>query len=515
MKKAITQKILSLFLAFCIVSTLIPMNAFAAGANDIVSIAVGEVGNSGRPNKYTRWCGSINGSYSYAWCASFVGWCASQAGESAAVPRTASVENLYNGIIRAGGDIVSAPQAGDIVIYRRRSDGYYAHIGIMENSSTSIHGNYGNAVRRGFNPTDYSYSGASVKNGQIEVIYLRPKYRNQADMKIEYFDCDVQINTTSGKIVNLYDNINDSQRRTYFSRAVTAYSTKGATLSDGSIWYQIQANHQGQIISVWLNAGSNGITVTELNPDTYSMDLSTSSVSLSPGEKQTITIQYNWTKTPPHRIDFKFNREGTATATWGEQSGKSVQLIVTAQDPGTATLDIWLSNAYGKELCKKSVAVNVKQDEQIKRTPLDLGSEFYGYIFNPGLGRYITNDSGNVSSRSYSSSGAQKQIWKFTRQSDGSYFIISQLNGYDSLDVQEFGTNSGTNVRAYPQNGCTAQRWYILGTEEPGKCVLTAVCTQCVLDINGNSSAEGENVQMYEFNGTGAQLFQIIVAPAR
>ena len=190
-------------------------------------------------------------------------------------------------------------------------------------------------------------------------------------------------------------------------------------------------------------------------------------------------------------------------------------MVVTAQESGEATLDIWLSDVYGKELCKKSVAVNVEQDDRIERTPLDLGSEFYGYIFNPGLDRYITNDGGNVSSRSYSSSGAQKQIWKFTRQSDGSYFIISQLNGNDSLDVQEFGATPGTNVRAYPRNGCTAQRWYILRTQEPGKYVLTAVCTQCVLDISDNSSAEGENVQMYEFNGTGAQLFQIILAPAR
>lgn len=515
MKKAIIQRISSFSLAFCIIFTLIPMNAFATGANDIVSIAVGEVGNSGRPNKYTRWCGSINNSYSYAWCACFVGWCADQAGESTSVPKTASVANLYSGILNAGGSRVSDPQAGDIVVYRRRNDNYYAHVGIMENSSTSVHGNYGNAVRRGFNPTDYSYSGASVKNGQIEVIYLRPKYRNQADMQIEYFDCDVQINTTSGKIVNLYDNINDSQRRTYFSRAITAYSTKGAKLTDGSIWYQIQASHQGQVISVWLNAGSDGVTVTDLTPDTYSMDLSTNSINLSPGEKQTITIQYNWTKTQPHMIDSNFSSEGIATATWGEQSGKNVQLIVTAQNSGTTTLNIWLSDVNGKELCKKSVTVNVKPTNQIARVPLDLGSEFYGYIFNPGLGRYITNDSGNVSSRSYNGSKPQRQMWKFTRQSDGSYFIISQLNGYDSLDVQEFGTSTGTNVRAYPANGCSAQKWYILGTQEPGKYVLTAACTQCVLDINGNSGTEGENVQMYEFNGTGAQLFQIIAAPAR
>lgn len=506
-------------LALCAVVTLIPVNAFAAEASGIVQIARAEVGTSGRPNKYTYFTGRVGGTYSYAWCASFVSWCANQAGESDAIPKTVNVYNMAQGILNAGGSRVSSPQAGDIVVYRRIRDNYYAHVGIMENSSTSIEGNYGNAVRQGIWPGNYSYSDSSVSNGKIEVIYLRPNYKgssSSAGLSVKsYFDCDTKITTTKGLRVNLYTNPTDTSPRTYFLQGQTAYSTRGAKLSDGSTWYEVQASHQGQVISVWLNAGSSGVTVTDLNPDTYSMNLSASSISLSPGEKQTITIQYDWTKTQPHNIEFKFKREGTAIAAWGEQSEKSVQLVVTAQESGEATLDIWLSDVYGKELCKKSVAVNVEQDDRIERTPLDLGSEFYGYIFNPGLDRYITNDGGNVSSRSYSSSGAQKQIWKFTRQSDGSYFIISQLNGNDSLDVQEFGATSGTNVRAYPRNGCTAQRWYILRTQEPGKYVLTAVCTQCVLDISDNSSAEGENVQMYEFNGAGAQLFQIILAPAR
>lgn len=604
MKKAVTQKILSLFLAFCVIFTLAPMNVYALGANDIVRIAAGEVGNSGRPNKYTRWCGSINGSYSYAWCACFVGWCANQAGESAAIPKTASVRYLAEGIKRAGGQPVSDPQAGDIVVYRRRSDDYYAHVGIMENGSTSIEGNYSNGVHRGINPYRYSYGGASVGNGGIELIFLRPNYKSantNTAPAVQYFDCNVQINTTAGKTVGLYNNPIDSSRRTaftkgqsaqstwgaklsngstwyqiqvnhqgqiialwlnaasegvtvtdlkpstnpstapavqyfdcnvqinttvgkavglysdpggsrktVFTKGQTAYSTRGAKLSDGSTWYQIQVNHQGQIIALWLNAGNDGITVTNLKPDTYSMDLSVDSITLSPNESQTISIQYGWTNTPPYRIDFQFNSDNVATAGWGKQSGRNVQLNVDAQNPGTTTLNIWLSNADGLELCKKTVTVNVMPSNQTVGTPINLGSEFNGYIYNPGLDRYLTNDAtntGNVSSRSYNNSASQ--LWKFTRQSDGSYFIVSLLNGHDSLDVKEFGTSSGTTVRAYPLNKCSAQRWYILGTPEPGKYIITAACTQCVLDINGNSNAEGERVQMYKYNGTGAQIFEI------
>lgn len=46
----------------------------------IAEIALGEVGVSGRPNKYTYWYGASGGSYSYAWCGAFVSWCAAQAG---------------------------------------------------------------------------------------------------------------------------------------------------------------------------------------------------------------------------------------------------------------------------------------------------------------------------------------------------------------------------------------------------------------------------------------------------
>lgn len=512
MKKAVTQKMLSFFLAFCVIFTLVPMNAFAASANDIVRIAAGEVGTNGRPNKYTYWQGSIGGSYSYAWCACFVGWCANQAGESAAIPKTASVYYLANGILNAGGQRVSYPQAGDIVVYRRRSDNYYAHVGIMENGSTSIEGNYSNGVHCGINPYRYSYGGASVANGGIELIFLRPNYKNSnanTAPTVEYFNCNVQISTTAGKTVRLYSNPTDSNQKTVFTRGQSAQSTRGAKLSDGSTWYQIQVNHQGQVISVWLNAASDGVTVTDLRPsDTYSMDISTELLTVSPRESQAISINYRWTGTAPYNIGFRFDSDNIATAAWGEQSGQSVKLVVTGQNAGTATLSIWLSSKEGRDLCRKIVTVNVASANQ----PLNLGSEFTAFIYNPGLQRYVTNDSGSegaVTSRSYNSAQPKSQLWKFTRLTDGSYQIISQLNGYDSLDVQEFGTSSGTNVRAYPWNGCSAQRWYILGTGEPGRYVLTAACTKCVLDVNGNSSAEGENVQMYEYNRTGAQVFEI------
>jgi len=428
-------------------------------------------------------------------------------------------ENCWTGNMQAAFENVGFKTyaAGSVTL--QRGDILLRHDNVRQHTALCLGNNQYVAAHSNYDQRTEDSSGR-----EINVYYDTPTWHTkvlryegevQQETQIEYFDCDMEIRTTKGQIVNAYRNITDTSRATYFSQGQTLYSTKGAKTSNGSIWYQVQAVNSGSVSTYWVNAGSAGVTVIDRKPDSYSIELSTDSISLSSGEKQTITIQYSWTKTPPYRIDFQFETEGTATAEWGNQSDTNVQLVVTAQQTGTAKLYIWLSDRYGGELCKKSVTVNVKPAPQVSSTPLDLDSEFYAYIYNPGLNRYITNDGGNVSSRSYNSAEPQRQIWKFTRQSDGSYFIISQLNGYDSLDVQEFGKNSGTNVRAYPSNGCTAQRWNILGTQKPGKYVLTALCTDCVVDINSNSSAEGENVQMYESNGTGAQLFQIIAAPAK
>ena len=119
----------------------------AATAADVVNVAKGEVGVTGVPNKYTKDLGSINGSYSYAWCHAFVSWCAKQAGAGDIIPRTAS---CYNGVtwfqnhnrfhLRSSGYI---PSAGDIIYF---GSGGGSHVGIVTSvSSTNVYTIEGNA----------------------------------------------------------------------------------------------------------------------------------------------------------------------------------------------------------------------------------------------------------------------------------------------------------------------------------------------------------------------------------
>ena len=64
------------------------------------------------------------------------------------------------------------------------------------------------------------------------------------------------------RVVNLYSNPTDTTRFTYFSDGPTAYSSRYAIMSDGSIMYEVGANHQGQDMKLWLQYASD-MTVTK------------------------------------------------------------------------------------------------------------------------------------------------------------------------------------------------------------------------------------------------------------
>ncbi|MGN0454731.1 MAG: RICIN domain-containing protein [Ruminococcus sp.] len=136
--------------------------------------------------------------------------------------------------------------------------------------------------------------------------------------------------------------------------------------------------------------------------------------------------------------------------------------------------------------------------------PVDLGTDFYAYIINTYAWKHLTNDGPNVSMRS--ETGEANQVWKFDRQSDGSYKITNCQDGL-VLDDQNFGTTDGTNVAVAGSNDSSAQRWYISG-ESAAYC-FRAACGNLVLDIAGGSTDDGANVQMWTKNDSTAQKFQI------
>ena len=145
----------------------------------------------------------------------------------------------------------------------------------------------------------------------------------------------------------------------------------------------------------------------------------------------------------------------------------------------------------------------------------ELGTNFYGAIVNVGAGKCLTSsaryDGGNnVFSRVYQK-GAY-QIWKFERQENGSYKIISAFDGR-CLDIADASSASGANVQVVGDNGNAAQRWYIYKTSHSynGQDAYTfrGGCTECVLDVADGSGADGANIQVWTANQTPAQQFTI------
>ena len=147
-------------------------------AKDIVDVAAGEIGyrESGKNGtKYGAWMGQ-NGA---AWCHMFVSWCAAQAGQGAAVPRTASTSYgmewfKARGQFKYKGQYT--PQRGDIVYFKTGR----SHVGIVDHAANgtlfTIEGNSSDMVKRrsyplsngtitGYGVPKYSYINNSSGGG--------------------------------------------------------------------------------------------------------------------------------------------------------------------------------------------------------------------------------------------------------------------------------------------------------------------------------------------------------------
>lgn len=88
---------------------------------------------------------------------------------------------------------------------------------------------------------------------------------NTFSSTINYWNCNTIISCFNGQTVNLYSNPGDSSRVTYFSKGQTAKSTRGATLSDGSIWYSVTVNHNGTNKLLWLKYDGSKMTYTDIS----------------------------------------------------------------------------------------------------------------------------------------------------------------------------------------------------------------------------------------------------------
>jgi GH25 family lysozyme M1 (1,4-beta-N-acetylmuramidase) len=133
------------------------------------------------------------------------------------------------------------------------------------------------------------------------------------------------------------------------------------------------------------------------------------------------------------------------------------------------------------------------------------GESFDAIILNKNYWRPIRPDSSsNVVL--HTEQGAIIEMWRFTRQSDGSYTIENYGNGL-FLDAYGMGTEEGTNICVHEGNDSAAQRWFLY--EANGGFVFRPAYGELAMDLCANKSDDDTNIELWTYHGGDAQIFSI------
>lgn len=108
----------------------------------------------------------------------------------------------------------------------------------------------------------------------------------------------------------------------------------------------------------------------------------------------------------------------------------------------------------------------------------------------------------------YETDNIQKKFNISYDKSDG-YYTITNINSGKLLDVQNGGTENGTNVWQYEANNTDSQKWKIVKNNNGSYSVISKH-SGLYLDILNGNLANGGNVQTYEGNNSIAQQFMFI-----
>lgn len=433
-------------------------------ANDLVSIAESQLGNG--YSKYSK--------YPSAWCADFVSWCARQSGVTS-IPSTASCKNQYDGMKNNGCKEVSNPQKGDIVFfYCTKCSGVsnkWCHVGIMINSTTSIDGNYGGKVAYDKSYSHYGSLGYKHSIG-ITKKYVRPNYETSSpnppsNVRLEKNQSWYDIQDT----IELYPK---SDGATSYVMSVVKDGTRIIDCVGVNGSYKFAASQWGYgNYYAWITAcnsagcvDSQGIEFSVIGSPFYS-DVWTSKPIYDIDDNVSIFVSTVFAKGQCIGID----KEGSGRVIT-KQCDSTYE--ISAKDLGVGKYSAYFTVYNG------SGGVDTKRVKFIITSRANLGTEFYARIKNIAANKYLTNSNSNVTGKDLDCN--RNQVWKFVRQSDGSYKLISvQDNG--AIDITDYGNaGAGTNVQMNSNWDTTAQRFYIYDID--GSYYFKPVCTDMVLDMS-------------------------------
>ena len=181
----------------------------------------------------------------------------------------------------------------------------------------------------------------------------------------------------------------------------------------------------------------------------------------------------------------------------------------------TFTWDSYMDGKHGTYGSRGIDYIELPSDYTFSNPPssgdkyADIGTGFYAVILNAENWKPITNDQDNYV-RLRTETGIASQLWRFDRQSDGSYVISSARDGH-ALEMYLGNTSSGNPVTASVEDwGGNYQRWYLY---EQGKgYVLHSKHypeKNMVLDLADNNKADGTPIITWPRHNGASQVWAI------
>lgn len=449
------KRILSGALALCMVITLLPMPAQAA--------------LDSRVERAISWAISIANDDSHGYdqthrngpdydCSSLVSTAFRQGGFNVSGSCwTGNMEQAFTAVgfkAYAAGSVTL--QRGDILL---RHDNTWQHVELYigNNQCVGAHINEKGTVSGGKtgDQTGHEIDVHSTKScyfcggGYTRVLRYVGSSSSSTKVTVQsYFNCDVQINTTEGKRVNLYTNPTDSSYNDYYDRGGSLYSTYGAKLSDGSTWYRVLMSQSGKKVNLWLNAASSGVTIINRKVEP-SLSFSPSNLVVDVGTSKTVSINYKGDNV--YLPAFIINDDSICSASWGDvdvNTGKAA-LIVTGKKAGSTSIKINLIDSNRKILYTKNFTVTVNDNRvSVSANPssltLNLANNNSGTvrvnINGPHGGVGGTGDSDGVVRAEWDDYGSGYAVAKFTGLKVGTDNFTFQV--YDETKTKVVATTT-------------------------------------------------------------------------
>lgn len=195
-------------------------------------------------------------------------------------------------------------------------------------------------------------------------------------------------------------------------------------------------------------------------------------------------------------------------------------IFISASSSGMYVLDSNYSGSYNCLVSKHNIPYSsysyftisrATNRESVAPTYADLGTNFFGVIFNTACGKAVSYQDGYV--KLNTEIGHANQVWYFVRQSDGSYAITSAING-KALEMYNGITNDASPLRVHDVYwGGAYQSWFIY-PQGNGYIIKSKHYQEQnkVMDLYGNYTTDGTSININTQNNGNAQIWSIYKA---